>query len=806
MKKKRGFTLIELLAVIVILALLVALAIPAVTKYLDTSRRNAFAINANQAIEAVRKDVIQKGVSIDTTYSLSDINDLLEKQLIKSPFNSLYSDKSNIEVTFIGENTTFSICLVDKLKHGINTDENNINGSNVLNDVDCTGNIDEIVDDSDPGEIICNDSIGEIRSIEDLVFLSTNPNICPSIKLMYDLDFNSPNSYASGKVDKDLLFIPIGTTSNPFNGTFDGNNKTIKNLKINSSESDNIGLFGVLAGTIKNVNMDSITVSGRTNIGALVGSTKDGKSATILNVKLNNINVKATGNYAGGMLGLSNGSNATNIIVNNVKSEANSYAGGVFGHGRGKVSSIIATDVNVKAISSNAGMAMGGALWLTATNIMVSGEVESPSDCGGLVGFSSGGSSISGAVISGSIKGTNAQPFHGYSNGTTKGIISSDVLINGSVYKNAKENIMDINVLSETLDTYKRNDYDGDGYYFDYNDKGIVVLKNTTDSPIVFNLSQDADGYYLINNYNDMRQASIHPEYNYKLMNDINMASKKVYIIGDNVKAFTGIFNGNNKTISNIDLKINDGGLFGVLAGTIKDLNIIDSKISGKENIGILVGKTYSSGVQTYIENINLNRITVSGTGQMVGGLIGANTSNNIKAVKINNTSVTGNMYVGALVGNTYGNIDYVKIKSSSATSKASYVGLIAGCSTWTRINNVVVSGNVKGSTSVGGISGYGSGGPTIKGVVLGGSIEGSGAGRIVSYTNGTTKAYAHKDTLVNGSKVTSSTTGYPNGKDMTDNESKNQTIYEAVGFNFEPTQDTPYYWYFNDGEINFKK
>ena len=136
----------------------------------------------------------------------------------------------------------------------------------------------------------------------------------------------------------------------------------------------------------------------------------------------------------------------------------------------------------------------------------------------------------------------------------------------------------------------------------------------------------------------------------------------------------------------------------------------------------------------------------------------------------------------------------------------SSYVGLIAGCSTWTRINNVVVSGNVKGSTSVGGISGYGSGGPTIKGVVLGGSIEGSGAGRIVSYTNGTTKAYAHKDTLVNGSKVTSSTTGYPNGKDMTDNESKNQTIYEAVGFNFEPTQDTPYYWYFNYGEINFKK
>ena len=40
LNNKKGFTLIELLAVIVILAILVMVAIPAVTKYLNSARPN----------------------------------------------------------------------------------------------------------------------------------------------------------------------------------------------------------------------------------------------------------------------------------------------------------------------------------------------------------------------------------------------------------------------------------------------------------------------------------------------------------------------------------------------------------------------------------------------------------------------------------------------------------------------------------------------------------------------------------------------------------------------------------------------
>ncbi len=56
-ENKKGFTLIELLAVIVILAILMMTAIPAVTQAIAKSRRDTYATNAKKFIDAVRTDL-----------------------------------------------------------------------------------------------------------------------------------------------------------------------------------------------------------------------------------------------------------------------------------------------------------------------------------------------------------------------------------------------------------------------------------------------------------------------------------------------------------------------------------------------------------------------------------------------------------------------------------------------------------------------------------------------------------------------------------------------------------------------------
>ena len=55
---KKGFTLIELLAVIVILAVLLAIAVPSVTNYINTSRRSAYVDTILSYVDAARGALI----------------------------------------------------------------------------------------------------------------------------------------------------------------------------------------------------------------------------------------------------------------------------------------------------------------------------------------------------------------------------------------------------------------------------------------------------------------------------------------------------------------------------------------------------------------------------------------------------------------------------------------------------------------------------------------------------------------------------------------------------------------------------
>ena len=66
------------------------------------------------------------------------------------------------------------------------------------------------------------------------------------------------------------VWTPIGTSANPFKGTYNGNGKSIKGLNIVDTTTTPSGFFGFARGTITNVNIVSPTIYGSHYAGAVV--------------------------------------------------------------------------------------------------------------------------------------------------------------------------------------------------------------------------------------------------------------------------------------------------------------------------------------------------------------------------------------------------------------------------------------------------------------------------------------------------------------------------------------------------------
>lgn len=138
----KGFTLIELLAVIIILGILMMAAYQNITRTIENSRRDTFAILAKQYINSVRTavladelkcgtDATSVGATGDGTYyfqidsSGGSSNDLMENSS-KSPWSSSdvvgyvsWEKKTDTTSNPPKTTTTYSILLVDNGKHGI---------------------------------------------------------------------------------------------------------------------------------------------------------------------------------------------------------------------------------------------------------------------------------------------------------------------------------------------------------------------------------------------------------------------------------------------------------------------------------------------------------------------------------------------------------------------------------------------------------------------------------------------------------------------------------------------------------------
>ncbi len=225
-----------------------------------------------------------------------------------------------------------------------------------------------------------------------------------TIKLTHDIDLSA---YQSGSG-----WTPIGTHW-AFKGTFDGNGKTITGLIISGVQDVNIhGLFGnVNGGTIKNLRLDDINVFARGQYaGGIAGSV--GENGTIENCSVSGT-ISAPGyNNVGGIAGRNSPGIIRNCISTAIAS-GKGYVGGIAGVSNGIIQNCYVTG-NVTAE--------------TTTNCRA----------GGIAGGTGASSQITGcAALNGSVIGLSGETgrVFGYKIGAAQIVnnyASGNMLVNGS--------------------------------------------------------------------------------------------------------------------------------------------------------------------------------------------------------------------------------------------------------------------------------------------------------------------------------------------------------------------------------------
>lgn len=116
--------------------------------------------------------------------------------------------------------------------------------------------------EADPYQIETLDQLQAVADYPDQYFIQTA-----------DIDASATENWNDSEG-----FMPIGGSGEFFEGTFDGDNFKIENLRIYRSEADHaVGLFGTVTGVVENVTLEEIVVEGSDHTGGLAGVLTGGK-------------------------------------------------------------------------------------------------------------------------------------------------------------------------------------------------------------------------------------------------------------------------------------------------------------------------------------------------------------------------------------------------------------------------------------------------------------------------------------------------------------------------------------------------
>ena len=241
---------------------------------------------------------------------------------------------------------------------------------------------------------------------------------------------------------------PIGTAQTPYTGTFDGNDKTISGLTIDSS-SQYVGMFGYLNGEVKDLELASVSITSSRStqpagfVGAVAGNTSSncniancfvsgsivikgasqagglvGKNfGAIFNCQVNNLTITgpSSGNsiYLGGVVG-SNSKTVDDCQVENLTITGGSNVGGVTGENSASSSAL--TGCSVKNSSVTGRSSSGGVVGVFNSGEIAGCSVDGTTvaadgvagKSGGVIGSQSGGTAMACYFANGSINNTGA--------------------------------------------------------------------------------------------------------------------------------------------------------------------------------------------------------------------------------------------------------------------------------------------------------------------------------------------------------------------------------------------------------------
>jgi len=235
-------------------------------------------------------------------------------------------------------------------------------------------------------------------------------------------------------------FVPIGTSAANFTGQFNGQSYTIDSLTIFLPLTDSVGLFGYVnsSGTIQNVGLTNMTITGLTHVGGLIGDLASG--AVNNTYSTGSVTSAAISSNVGGLIGFSGGNVSNSYSSATVLAGATSnYIGGLIGQASAGVSNSYHATGSVTAGATSTyvggliGYSLGSVSHAYNTGPVVIGATGS-ADFGGLIGYSAGNvyySYNTGAITAGAAV-TNVGGLVGFGFGTINNSYSTGFITTGA--------------------------------------------------------------------------------------------------------------------------------------------------------------------------------------------------------------------------------------------------------------------------------------------------------------------------------------------------------------------------------------